>query len=152
MRVEAWNGTCASEVATWHYEPPYDFYDLASDPHDAAEMRDPALAAHYRAVLADGDDLLDAFWYFDWHGDVVDVGIGLRPELTGRGLGESFLRAQLDYATSHWAPATFRLFVAAWNERAIRLYERLGFSEVGRETRHFELVGKHEFIQMERTA
>ena len=115
-------------------------------------MRDPAHAAHYRAVLDDGDERLDAFWYFDWQGDVVDVGIGLRPELTGRGLGESFLRAQLDYATSQWAPATFRLFVAAWNERAIRLYERLGFSEVGRETRHFELVGEHEFIQMERTA
>jgi RimJ/RimL family protein N-acetyltransferase len=152
VRVEAWNGTYASEVGTWHYEPPYDFYDLASDPHDAAEMRNPAHAAHYRAVLAKGGDLLDAFWYFNRQRDVVDVGIGLRPELTGRGLGESFLRAQLDYATSQWAPATFRLFVAAWNERAIRLYDRLGFSEVGRETRHFELVGEHEFIQMERTA
>jgi RimJ/RimL family protein N-acetyltransferase len=152
VRVEAWNGTYASEVAMWHYEAPYDFYDLTSDPHDAAEMRDPAHAPHYRAVFGDRDDLLDAFWYFDWQGDVVDVGIGLRPELTGRGLGESFLHAQLDYATSEWAPATFRLFVAAWNGRAIRLYERLGFSEVGRETRHFELVGEHEFIQMERTA
>ena len=79
MRVEPWNGTYGREVATWHYEPPYDFYDLASDPHDEAEMCDPAHAAHYRAVLAEGDDLLDAFWYFNWQGDVVDVGIGLRP-------------------------------------------------------------------------
>jgi RimJ/RimL family protein N-acetyltransferase len=152
VRVEEWNGAYASEVATWHYEPPYDFYDLASDPHDAAEMRAPAHAAHYRAVLAEEDDLLDAFWYFNSEDDVVEVGIGLRPELTGRGLGESFLRAQLEYATSQWSPATFRLFVAAWNARAIRLYKRLDFSEVGRETRHFELVGEHEFIQMERTA
>jgi [ribosomal protein S18]-alanine N-acetyltransferase len=152
VRVEEWSETYANEVATWHYEPPYDFYDLASDPHDEAEMRDPAHAAHYRAVLAERDEFLDAFWYFDRQGDVVDVGIGLRPELTGRGLGESFLRAQLDYATGEWRPATFRLFVAAWNERAIRLYERLGFSETGRETRHFELVGEHEFIRMERTA
>jgi [ribosomal protein S18]-alanine N-acetyltransferase len=152
VRVEDWSETYANEVATWHYEPPYDFYDLASDPHDEAEMRDPAHAAHYRAVLAEGDDLLDAFWYFDPQGDVIDVGIGLRPELTGRGLGKSFLRAQLDYATGEWRPASFRLFVAAWNERAIRLYGRLGFSEVGRETRHFELVGVHEFIRMERTA
>jgi RimJ/RimL family protein N-acetyltransferase len=152
VRVEAWNGTFASEVAPWHYDPPYDFYDLASDPADAAEMHDPAHADHYRAVLDDGDGRLDAFWYFDRHGNVVDVGIGLRPELTGQGLGESFLRAQLDYATSEWSPAIFRLFVAAWNWRAIRLYERLGFSEVGRQTRRFELVGEHEFIQMERTA
>ena len=152
MNAAEWDTAYASEVATWHYEPPYDFYDLASDPHDEAEMRDPAHAAQYRAVLAKGSDVLDAFWYFNPQGDVVEVGIGLRPDLTGRGLGESFLRAQLDYAMGEWGPATFRLFVAAWNERAIRLYERLGFSEVGRETRHFELVGEHEFVQMERTA
>jgi hypothetical protein len=30
--------------------------------------------------------------------------------------------------------------------------EGLGFHEVARETRHFELVGGHEFIQMERAA
>jgi [ribosomal protein S18]-alanine N-acetyltransferase len=152
VRVEEWSERHASEVAGWHYEPPYDFYDLASDPGDAAEMRDPAHAEHYRAVIADEDKRVDAFWYFDWPGDAVEVGIGLRPELTGRGRGESFLSAQLDYAAATWRPATFRLFVAAWNKRAIRLYERLGFREVGRETRRFELVGEHEFIRMERAA
>jgi RimJ/RimL family protein N-acetyltransferase len=151
VRVVDWNETHADAAETWHYEPPWDFYDLASDPADAAAMRDPARAGHIRAVLGESDDL-EAFWYFDWHGDVVEVGIGLRPDLTGRGLGESFLRAQLEYASETWQPTTFRLFVAAWNERAIRLYERLGFREVARETRHFELVGEHEFIRMERAA
>jgi RimJ/RimL family protein N-acetyltransferase len=135
----------------WHYEPPWDFYDMASDPEDEAALRDPARSHHRRAVLGEDGDL-EAFWYFDWHDDVVEVGIGLRPDLTGRGLGESFLRAQLDYASEHWQPATFRLFVTAWNERATRLYERLGFREVARETRRFELVGEHEFIRMERPA
>jgi len=152
VNAAEWNNTYASEVATWHYEPPYDFYDLASDPADAAEMRDPTYASHFRAVLTNGDHRLDAFWYFDWDDDVVEVGIGLRPDLTGRGQGESFLRAQLEYAAQSWQPKTFRLFVAAWNERAIRLYERLGFHEVRRETRSFELVGDHEFLQMERAA
>jgi RimJ/RimL family protein N-acetyltransferase len=151
VKVEEWNESYGEDVATWHYEPPWDFYDLASDPADAAAMRDPGRLEHHRAVLGE-DGRLDAFWYFDWHGDVTEVGIGLRPDLTGHGLGESFLSAQLDYASSRWQPATFRLFVAAWNARAIRLYERLGFREVARETRHFELVGDHEFIQMERVA
>jgi len=151
VRVEEWTQAHASEVAGWRYEPPYDFYDLASDPADEAAMRDPARAGHCRAVLGESDRL-EAFWYFDWHGDVVEVGIGLRPDLTGRQLGESFLRAQLDYASHSWQPERFRLFVAAWNERAIRLYERLGFYEVAREARHFELVGDHEFVQMERAA
>ncbi len=151
MRVEDWNETYAGEVSEWHYEAPWDFYDLASDPADAAEMRDPAGVARYRAVLGD-EGRLDAFWYFDRHDDVVEVGIGLRPDLTGRGRGEPFLRAQLDYASQQWQPALFRLFVAAWNERAIRLYRRLGFQEVARESRRFELVGEHEFIRMERAA
>lgn len=151
MRVEEWTEDHAHEVERWCYEPPYDFYDLASDPDDAAEMHDPAHAEHYRAVLGN-DDRLDAFWYFHPCGGVVEVGIGLRPELTGHGRGESFLRAQLAYATERWSPATLRLFVAAWNERAIRLYERLGFREVARETRRFELVGEHEFLRMERPA
>ncbi|HEY8107084.1 MAG TPA: GNAT family N-acetyltransferase [Gaiellaceae bacterium] len=152
MKVAKWNETYGHEVAAWHYEPPYDFYDLASDPDDAAEMRDPARASRYRAVLSEERALLDAFWYFDRQGEVVEVGIGLRPDLTGHGRGESFLRTQLDYAAVEWHPATFRLFVAAWNERAIRLYERLGFREVAREMRHFQLVGDHEFVQMERPA
>jgi RimJ/RimL family protein N-acetyltransferase len=151
VRVEAWNETYAREVATWHYEPPWDFYDLASDPADAAEMHDSAHAGNYRAVL-DEEGLLEAFWYFDRDGDVVEVGIGLRPDLTGRGAGEPFLREQLEYAAQRWQPLRFRLFVAAWNERAIRLYRRLGFREVARETRRFELVGEHEFVQMERAA
>jgi RimJ/RimL family protein N-acetyltransferase len=146
-----WTEEHANEVAGWRYEPPYDFYDLASDPADEAAMRDPARAGLCRAVFGESDRL-EAFWYFDWHGDVVEVGVGLRPDLTGRQLGESFLRAQLEYASHNWQPESFRLFVAAWNERAIRLYERLGFREVARDTRHFELVGDHEFIQMERAA
>ena len=152
MRVEEWTESHASEVAGWRYDPPYDFCDLASDPADEAAMRDPSQGDHYRAVIAGEAERLDAFWYFDWRGDVVEVGIGLRPELTGRGRGESFLSAQLAYAAGNWHPAAFRLFVAAWNERTIRLYERFGFREVGRETRSFELVGGHEFVQMERAA
>jgi RimJ/RimL family protein N-acetyltransferase len=151
VKVEEWNGTYAGEVATWHYQPPWDFYDVASDPEDAAAIREPKRARHYRAVVGDSGRL-DAFWYFDWHGDVVEIGIGLRPDITSRGRGESFLRAQLEYASDRWQPAAFRLFVAAWNERAIRLYHRLGFIEVDRETRSFELVGRHEFIRMERAA
>jgi RimJ/RimL family protein N-acetyltransferase len=151
MKIVEWHEAHGPEVVAWHYAPPYDFYDLASDPDDAAAMADPARAEHRRAVLGE-DGQLDAFLWFDWHGDVVEVGIGLRPDLTGRGLGESFMRAQLEYASQQWQPAAFRLFVAAWNERAIRLYDRLGFREVARETRHFELVGDHEFVRMERAA
>src|SRR5216117_707294 len=72
----------------------------------------------------------------------VRSGLGLRPDLTGRGLGERMVQAQLEYAREHWSPQTFRLFVAAFNERAISLYGRLGFREVGREMRSFPIHGE----------
>jgi [ribosomal protein S18]-alanine N-acetyltransferase len=149
VKVEEWSEELAREVESWHYEPPYDFYDLTSDPADAAEMRAPERREQYRAIVG-ADGRLDAFWYFKPGDDVVEIGLGLRPDLTGRGLGESFLTEQLAYVREQWGPERFRLYVAAWNQRAIRLYERIGFREVGREMRNFELVGQHEFVRMER--
>jgi [ribosomal protein S18]-alanine N-acetyltransferase len=84
---------------------------------------------------------------------VIEVGIGLRPDLVGRGLGRAFMRAQLEFARATWSPRLFRLHVASWNARAIRLYESLGFREVGeRHTRTFERFGAHEFLTMEAAA
>jgi ribosomal-protein-alanine N-acetyltransferase len=49
--------------------------------------------------------------------------------LTGRRLGRD-LTVELDFARRRFAPATFRLSVAAFNQRAIRLYEKVGFQAV----------------------
>jgi [ribosomal protein S18]-alanine N-acetyltransferase len=151
VTVDEWSEEHARTASAWHYEPPFDFYDLDSDPDDAAELFDPGFRPRYRAVLG-ADGSLEGFWYFRPDGDEVEVGLGLRPDLTGRGLGRAFAEAALDYARREWAPRRFRLFVAAWNARAIRVYERLGFEEVERETRVFALVGEHEFVRMEAPA
>jgi RimJ/RimL family protein N-acetyltransferase len=47
----------------------------------------------------------------------------------------------LDYARREWRPRTFRLWVASWNERALRAYRRAGFHEVrrGEESRFVEM-------------
>ncbi|MCY0876511.1 MAG: GNAT family N-acetyltransferase, partial [Firmicutes bacterium] len=59
--------------------------------------------------------------------DVVDFGIGMRPDLTGQGLGTEFLAHVLGQIVSDYLCADIRLTVAAFNNRAIRLYERFGF-------------------------
>jgi GNAT superfamily N-acetyltransferase len=61
--------------------------------------------------------------------DLLDIGLGLRPDLTGCGLGQSFVKAALECASAMFLPRGFRLTVAAFNERAIRVYERIGFSK-----------------------
>ena len=149
MNVQPWTEEHTRDALGWHYEAPYDFYDFSADPSDVKQLHEqPEL---YRAILAP-DSSLSGFWFFVHRDHEVIVGLGLRPELTGRGLGAQFFDDALDYARAEWSPKRFRLWVAAWNERAIRVYERRGFREVGREQWHFELLGDHEFVEMERDA
>ena len=89
------------------------------------------------------------FYYFEPNGDVLDYGLGLRPDLVGRGLGLDFFRAGLEFARERYRPRLIRLHVAAFNERAIKVYERASFREVGRHMRSFERWGEVEFITMD---
>lgn len=62
--------------------------------------------------------------------DALDIGIGLRPDLTGQGLGAAFFTACLDHALRTREPGTLRLAVATFNTRAIAIYSRTGFRTV----------------------
>jgi len=139
----------AEDVAKWHYPGIYTFYDLDQDPEDYQEFMDPAgWPETYFAVLDDVDDLVGFFAFECAEGTLV-LGLGLRPDLTGRGRGEAFVAAGLDFAAKRFAPRGFELSVASFNERAIRVYERLGFTR----TRTFQQEtngGTHEFVEMRR--
>jgi ribosomal-protein-alanine N-acetyltransferase len=139
----------ADQIAGWHYEPPYDFYDAASDPVDAQLLYDAGARHLYRAVVDDAGELI-GWWYLVPDGDEVEIGLGLRPDLTGRGLGRAFVEQELEYARREWSPARFRLYVATFNERARKVYEQLGFVEVARHSRTFDVFGEVEFIRMDR--
>lgn len=77
----------------------------------------------------------------------LTIGLGLRPDLTGRGRGLALVEAGLAFAREHYDATLFRLYVFAWNQRAIRVYERAGFVTVG-ETRIAAPEGERVFIEM----
>jgi len=82
-------------------------------------------------------------------GRVAEIGLGLRPGLTGLGLGESYVGACLRFASATPGAESFTLAVAAFNQRAITVYERVGFRKVER-YEHFTNGGLHAFIRMAR--
>lgn len=128
------------ELETWRYEPPYDFYDGDEEP-----ILNPE-----RFFEARGEDgSLVGFYFFEQKGDALEIGLGLRPDLTGTGLGLEFFRAGIGFARRRFAPARVILAVAAFNDRARIVYERAGFRVVGRHVRHFERWGDVEFVDME---
>lgn len=57
------------------------------------------------------------------------VGFGLKPELTGQGLGETFVRACVKFAISfhQYKGTEVKLGVAAFNQRAVKTYQKAGF-------------------------
>jgi RimJ/RimL family protein N-acetyltransferase len=141
--IERADASVFGELARWRYEPPYDFYDGDQEP-----VKNPE-----RFFVARGEDGgLVGFYYFDLDGGVHEFGLGLRPELTGHGLGEKFMRAGLEFGRARFDPTRIVLNVAAFNQRAITVYERLGFRETGRHSRSFDRWGEVEFVEMEEGA
>jgi [ribosomal protein S18]-alanine N-acetyltransferase len=140
----------AEAVARWHYPEPFSFYDWETD--DLPELLDPGLRSEdLVAVDDDSGNLVGFFHYKPPHHPSLEIGLGLHPDWTGRGLGQSFVEAGLDYARRRYAPEEFRLSVAAFNRRAITVYERVGF--VSRRTyTHWTLGRDWEFIEMRRSA
>ena len=141
----------ARAIAAWHYAAPYSFYDFASDPDDLAELLDPTgWGKTYFATTDEFGDLI-GFWQVQTQGETAEIGLGLRPDLTGRGLGLSFVQAGLAFTSARWPAEQFSLAIAAFNQRAIRVYERAGFQP----TSSFWQAtngGQHEFVRMIRAA
>jgi ribosomal-protein-alanine N-acetyltransferase len=135
----------ASAVATWRYEPPYDVYN--GEPEmDAVAWPDVWFAV-------DDSDTSELVAFLELHtvGNEVEIGLGLRPDLTSRGLGCSLVEAVVCFAHQRWKATRFALDVLPWNERAIRTYEKAGFRRAGVYVRRFEGGAKRQFLRMKRS-
>jgi ribosomal-protein-alanine N-acetyltransferase len=141
----------AVEISGWHYEPPYDFYDATSDPDDLKELLDPKLRKDAYFSAFDKDGVLVGFFQLEREGTTVDVGLGMRPDLTGQGLGIGYLLAGLEFARRRFSPESFTLSVATFNERAIAVYERAGFRR-NAVYKHNTNGGEYLFLSMAREA
>lgn len=123
-------------IAGWHYEGPYAFYDTSLlvllGAMAVQWVLHPIGLTTLYVVHAEhgGREQLVGVFSFLRHGRTIEIGLGLRPNLTGQGIGQAFVNAGLDYARAHFTPRRFRLIVAAFNTRAIRVYERSGFAPV----------------------
>ncbi len=125
----------AAAIVTWRYPPPYDCYDMTCAP---AFLTD---AANGYFALVDQAGELIGFRLFGADGQVpgggydssaLDTGGGLRPDLTGRGLGRLAIGTGLAFGRERFAPAAFRLTVAEFNARALRVVRDLGFADASR--------------------
>jgi ribosomal-protein-alanine N-acetyltransferase len=74
------------------------------------------------------------FWHFD--GEIQLVNIAVHPKARGRGLGNCLLTKMLEFAAPRGTQRIW-LEVRLSNRTARRLYEKLGFIEVGRRRKYY---------------
>ncbi|WP_214694943.1 GNAT family N-acetyltransferase [Exiguobacterium sp. s160] len=121
----------ASQIQEWTYGVPYDFYNQSPSEEGIDELMT------YQAMLEDHE--LIGFYCigspaqvpnstYPYSSDFADIGLGMRPDLTGKGYGKSFVTYVMERAVEQGKP--LRLTVASFNERAIHLYETLGFHTI----------------------
>jgi [ribosomal protein S18]-alanine N-acetyltransferase len=124
----------AAEITTWRYPAPYDCYDMTGA--DPAFLSSPA--SGFFALT--GQAGLIGFRSFGPDGQVpggqyddsaLDTGGGLRPDLTGIGLGAEAIRTGLEFGQQQFQPPAFRVTVATFNIRAQRVVAALGFRSTG---------------------
>jgi ribosomal-protein-alanine N-acetyltransferase len=91
------NDQYAKEIVDWHYDGTYSFYDIRADQEDLEEFMDSSnWSDKYFAVL-DKTDVLIGFFSFPFTNGVMSIGLGMKPSLTGKGLGEEFIKMGIDY-------------------------------------------------------
>lgn len=141
----------ATDILSWQYDPPYDLYNSEVTNDAIYEL----LNEGYRAVEDDTGEVV-GFYCSGLSAQVppgrilgaytepaVDVGLGMHPKLTGQGHGYLFFSFVLHELNVRNPQCIFRLTVAKFNKRAIKLYEKVGF----RQTFEFN-TDSNEFIIM----
>ena len=125
----------ALEILNWRYNPPYDFYNNECDAVAIKEL----LADNYSVVVNDNEELIGFYCAGPsaqvpagtkvgaYTEDIIDVGLGMAPILTGKGNGFTFFSFVMKSLYKTYGNVPVRLTVAKFNQRAIHLYEKFGF-------------------------
>ena len=146
----------ADQIATWQYEAPYSIYNPSMK--DISALLEPN--NRYYSVQHESGRLfgyccfgreatVPGGEYTFSEPDVVDVGLGMNPELVGNGLGKVFVEAILQFAATAFKPSRFRVTIAEFNLRSQKVFLGLGFTKTGSFDREGDGM---RFVQLQRAS
>lgn len=131
--------TIAQIISDWTYPPPFELYSMDGGEECISEL----MNGDYDYATDSNDGLIGFIccgesarvpggYPVDLYSDpdILDIGLGLRPDLTGQGRGCDFLKQALEFLGARHEKSAFQLVVATFNERAIRTYTKSGFQDV----------------------
>jgi RimJ/RimL family protein N-acetyltransferase len=156
LNIKQMNCEKAKQISKWIYKEPYSIYsmdesktcinELLNGYYYSASDIENNLVGYYCFGESAQVPVGNQFGVYDLK-DITDVGLGIKPDLCGQGLGDKFFVSGLDFARNKLSAKEFRLTVATFNQRAIKVYQRVGFKKVNSFDRISEF-GKTEFWVM----
>jgi RimJ/RimL family protein N-acetyltransferase len=124
----------------WQYSGAYAMYNMSTEDMETQVrfFSDPENGYY---AITDGQGELLGFCNFgadarvpggQYMAEAIDIGMGMRPDLTGKGRGAQYAQAVFDFASSHYRERQQRVTIAEFNLRAQRLCRNFGFSQQSR--------------------
>lgn len=123
-------GQAENIAFNWHYDGEYSFYDMEADKEDLEEFLNPEERGNSTFAVTKENELIAFLSISKVTDRIFDIGLGMRPDLTGKGNGIEFLRAGINFIQSEYKPEKITLSVATFNQRATILYRKVGFKDV----------------------
>lgn len=128
----------ALAILNWRYGPPYDYYNFD---HDTIQVDLYYLLERENDfyVILNPQGELKGYCSFgldgqvsggDYRVEALDIGMGIRPDLTGQRHGELYAQAVIKYGVDQYRVQKLRVTIAKFNKRAQRVWEKLGFEQV----------------------
>ncbi|MGH4123395.1 MAG: GNAT family N-acetyltransferase [Clostridium sp.] len=116
----------AKDTVTWKYEGEYSFYN-----NDKTEAKKQWVSNIHNEentfAIYDEKSELIGNCSFDYEDGQINLGLQIRPSLTGKGRGTEIVKAILEFGKEKYKFNDIELLVAKFNKRAIKIYERLEF-------------------------
>lgn len=139
----------AIQICGWQYESEYGIYNFPDWETVKANgwliADSKRRAEDYTAVLEEGR--LCGFFHFMKQEDKVLLGLGLAPEVCGKGRGAELMKLIINQYEENHAGKILELEVRAFNGRALKCYLNAGFEITGSTIKQTHM-GTDMFIQM----
>lgn len=156
LNIKKINYNEAKEISKWIYNEPYTLYsmdgsedcidEILNEMYFSASDKENNLIGYYCFGESAQVPVGNEFGVYDCK-DSIDIGLGIKPNLCGQGLGLKFLSEAINFAKNKLLAKSLRLTVASFNERAIKVYKRAGFEKVHSFERITE-TGRIDFFVM----
>jgi len=147
--------TSAREFLQWRYESPYDIYNCPPDEMEAALQYNIDPENNVYAMFDRNGELIGYCSYGadaqvpggDYNEEALDIGLMIKPELTGQGMGPTYASDVIQNGIDKYAPKRLRVTIAAFNKRAMRTWEKNGLRPIQKFTSE---RNKMEFVVMKK--